>query len=95
MVQNFIIVATPYPPSNTYTGSLSLHITYFWTSATASVSPPDRPTILPPIYPSFTPSLLTCADKKEVTSLPQIILRPPNPRHVLHTFPLMLKLGTV
>ena len=95
MVQNSIIVASPYHLHHNYTGSFLSQITYSWTSATASVYPPDRPTTLPPTYPSFNLSLLPGSDTKEVTSTPQIIPPPPYLRYVFHTFTLRLKTGLV
>ena len=91
MVQNYITVAaTALLPSN-FTGYLPSHIKYSWTRSDTSVSPAVIPTIFRLTYPSLTPSLLPCADTKEVPSTPSSSPPPPDLRHSSNTWFLLVK----
>ena len=95
MVLNSIIFSATHHHPCTSTGYLSLRITYYCPSDATSVSPPDRPTRVLSIDPSLTPSLLPCADTKEVPSPRPSSPPHPDLKHVLHKLPLSLICGTV
>ena len=90
IAQNSITVPAIDPITRTFTDHLPSYTTSSWIISAKSVSPPVLPTRVLPTHPSLTPSLLPCADTKDVLSPPPSSPPPPGFRHAYNTwFPIM------